>query len=127
VDGTLPKRKMLDGYLDIDLRETIARNERHENLLAQQTEIVQRESFLEKMADNLTSLIEERNRLVECFELEIGRQAQRIDRERKSIDEYHNKLNAAREALLITKHNAALALQNEEIADLVESSVLGTE
>ena len=123
--GQMPAKKMLNGYLDIDLRETIAKIERHESLLAQQDEFFEREIFVEKLEEHLSSLVDEKNRLLECFELAIARETRRIKNEREAIESYHAKLIDARQQLLITKHNAQLAMENSEVADLVRSGVLG--
>jgi hypothetical protein len=126
--GKMPKEdRLFGGWLNIDLKETIQRNERHENLLAQQTEFYERELFVEKLEEHLSSLVNERNRLLECFELAIARETQRINREREQIESYHAKLIDARQQLLITRHNAKLAMENSEVAALVQSGVLGTE
>jgi hypothetical protein len=125
VDGTMPERKMLNGYLDGDLLETIARNQRHELLLAQQVQIEERSDFLERLEADLAILVEDRNRLLDTFNLEIARQTKRIQKERQDIDVYHTKLNEARDQLLVTRYNATLALVNTEVAELTKSGVLG--
>ena len=125
VTGVMPAQRLMGGWLNIDLADTLARNERHEALLAQQDEFFEREIFVEKLEEHLSSLVDEKNRLLECFELEIARQARRIKNEREQIESYHARLRDAREQLLITKHNAQQALQNEEVAALTKAGVLG--
>lgn len=109
--------------LPMDVCEIIERNDRYEMLKSRQDEFHDRAAFLEKMEAHLAYMMAERERLLRSFDVEIKRMVKTVDRERARIDAYHSALDSA--TTIVSRHTAALAIADQETANLIMQNIQG--